>query len=124
MSQKAAKPVPGKVWKKVARWQAFEIVKCRSLYTQAPLLGKQIGKPEAIFSDRPRFDDRIAHFQGDCRKPDEDYVFWVYSRGVYKHVLKMLGFDIVKIGEFTFKANWSGQDELRYVITATREPDH
>lgn len=66
-------------------------------------------------------DDRIAHFQGDCTKPDEDYVFWVYSRGTYEHVLKMLGFDIAKIGTFKFKANWSGQDELRYVITAIRE---
>jgi len=65
-------------------------------------------------------DDRIAHFMGDHTRPDDDYVFWVYSRGVYRHVLKMLGFDLERIAKFRFKANWAGRSELRYVITARR----
>jgi hypothetical protein len=36
--------------------------------------------------------DKFARFNGDATKPQFDYVFWTYSMGVYREVLKMLGF--------------------------------
>ena len=65
-------------------------------------------------------DDRIARFEGDCMKPDVDYVFWTYSRGVYHHVLEMLNFGITSITSQTFKAHWSDERQQRHIITATR----
>jgi SAM-dependent methyltransferase len=66
-------------------------------------------------------DDRIARFEGDCMRPDDDYVFWTYSEGIYHHVLNMLGFDIAKIARFEFTANWSEEPEVRHVITAVKK---
>lgn len=66
-------------------------------------------------------DDRIARFEGDCEQPDIDYIFWTYSQGIYHHVLSMLGFDIVKVSQFKFNANWSDEPEIRYVITAEKQ---
>jgi len=42
-------------------------------------------------------EDRIARFDGDASRPDFDYVFWTYSVGTYRHVLRMLGFEIIRI---------------------------
>jgi SAM-dependent methyltransferase len=38
----------------------------------------------------------IARFMGDSKRPEIDYVFWTYSREVYRQVLEMLGFRITK----------------------------
>ena len=66
-------------------------------------------------------DEKIAHFEGDCKRPDIDYVFWVYSRGIYRNLLSMLGFRIDRITESSFIAEWdSGKKHLRHIITATR----
>jgi len=66
-------------------------------------------------------DERIAHFLGDCNEPNADYVFWNYSRGTYRHVLKMLGFDIVRITSQSFLMKIGGEtDHLRSIITARR----
>lgn len=65
-------------------------------------------------------EDRIARFEGDCANPDVDYVFWTYSLGIYHHVMKMLGFEIVKVNKFTFDTTWADDAQLRHVITAQR----
>lgn len=66
-------------------------------------------------------DEKIARFEGDCLKPDQDYVFWTYSRGIYHHVLGMLGFEIERISHYNFLAEWDGgKEHRRSVITARR----
>lgn len=42
-------------------------------------------------------EDKIARFDGDADRPDADYVWWTYSLGTYRHVLRMLGFEIERI---------------------------
>lgn len=67
-------------------------------------------------------DRKVAEFQGDCERPDLDFVFWAYSRGVYYHVLSMLGFRIDAIVERAFKFELDGgKRHTRHVISATRE---
>jgi hypothetical protein len=69
-------------------------------------------------------DDKTAYFMGDCELPQDDFVFWTYSRGVYYHVLSMLGFRIDRITEQCFKADWdNGNLHQRHIITATRVPE-
>lgn len=66
-------------------------------------------------------DDKIARFEGDCENPDQDYVFWTYSKGIYRHVLSMLDFEIKKLTEYNFKAEWDqSKEHQRFVITAQR----
>ena len=67
-------------------------------------------------------DDRIARFAGDALKPGIDYVWWIYSRGIYWHVFKMLGFDIVSITQNKFKFVLGNSMEARTTIVARRSP--
>jgi 2-polyprenyl-3-methyl-5-hydroxy-6-metoxy-1,4-benzoquinol methylase len=41
-------------------------------------------------------EEAIARFAGNADRPEIDYVFWVYSLGTYRQVLRMLGFEIVR----------------------------
>jgi SAM-dependent methyltransferase len=42
-------------------------------------------------------EEKIAQFNGDADRPEIDYVWWTYSLGTYRHVLRMLGFEIERI---------------------------
>lgn len=67
-------------------------------------------------------DAKIAEFLGDSSKPENDFVFWSYSRAVYHHVLSMLNFRICSIKKHYFKAEWDGgRGHERYVISAKRQ---
>lgn len=67
-------------------------------------------------------DVKIAEFLGDSAKPENDFVFWSYSRAVYQHVLSMLNFRIYSIKKYYFKAEWDGgRGHERYVISAKRQ---
>jgi SAM-dependent methyltransferase len=48
-------------------------------------------------------EERIARFDGDAGNPDVDYVFWTYSLGTYRHVLRILGFEIVRTETYEFR---------------------
>jgi len=62
-------------------------------------------------------DDKIARFEGDASKPELDYVWWRYSRGVYTHVLRMLGFEISNISYAMYKcALTSSLSELPTIV--------
>jgi hypothetical protein len=37
-----------------------------------------------------------ARFDGNADRPDADFVFWTYSMGIYRHVFRMLGFEILR----------------------------
>ena len=65
-------------------------------------------------------DEPIAHFMGDSAKPQIDYVFWLYSVGVYRHVLRMLGFEIVRTEDASFLFNDLNQWAGRTAIVAER----
>jgi len=63
-------------------------------------------------------EDRIAQFSGDASKPDMSYVFWIYSLGIYRHVLAMLGFDIARTVTGQFRYNTLNGSFLRTAIVA------
>src|SRR5258706_972870 len=42
-------------------------------------------------------DERIARFEGLADHPENDFTWWIYAAGVYREVLKMLGFRITAI---------------------------
>lgn len=65
-------------------------------------------------------EDKIARFMGDADRPDVLYVFWVYSLGVYRHVLAMLDFEITKVSKTEFTALWTDVPQTRHTITARR----
>ncbi len=50
-------------------------------------------------------EEKIARFDGDAARPDADYVWWTYSLGTYRHVLRMLGFEIERVttGRYWFE---------------------
>lgn len=47
-------------------------------------------------------DGPLARFNGHPALPQNDFVFWTYSLGIYKSVLAMLGFDIIRIHKDSF----------------------
>jgi SAM-dependent methyltransferase len=65
-------------------------------------------------------DDKIARFHGDAHRPEIDYVWWVYSMGVYSHVLRMLGFGIRSVTTNKYLCLLSNIREERTTIVATR----
>lgn len=66
-------------------------------------------------------DEPIARFLGNSDKPAKDFVFWMYSRGVYRHVLAMLGFEIVEIQKRGFRFVVDGGNRHdRFVLTCRR----
>jgi len=65
-------------------------------------------------------DDRIARFEGDAARPDVDYVWWTYARGVYAHVLRMLGFEIQTISSGRYNFVLGNSLEERSTIVARR----
>jgi SAM-dependent methyltransferase len=65
-------------------------------------------------------DDKIARFEGDASRPEVDYVWWTYSRGVYTHVLRMLGFEITSISSGTYNYVFANLAEERTTIVAKR----
>ncbi len=66
-------------------------------------------------------DEPLARFLGHKDKPNLDFNFWSYSRGVYTHVLAMLGFEIATITKRGFKFQRDGGNRHeRWVMTARR----
>ncbi len=65
-------------------------------------------------------DEKIARFFGDAGRPEVDYVWWIYSTGIYRHVLKMLGFEIVRITKGHYKFELGSELEERTTIVAQR----
>jgi SAM-dependent methyltransferase len=65
-------------------------------------------------------DERIANFAGDASKPDVDYIWWTYSLGIYRHVLRMLGFEITSISKGQYKSLLANALDSRTTILAKR----
>lgn len=62
-------------------------------------------------------EEPVAQFMGDRNNPEIDYVFWVYSLGIYRHVLGMLGFELVRINQYRFLSNLlKGEVDLTVIV--------
>ncbi len=77
--------------------------------------GKMVITGPLIATEEP-----IAQFLGDASRPELNYVWWTYSLGIYRQVLKMLGFEIERVEEGRFLYVTEGERHLRSAIVATR----
>ena len=73
-----------------------------------------------INTDMLETEDRIARFDGHADFPETDYVFWTYSLGTYRHILAMLGFDIVQAEKRHFRFEPRNDVFPRTAIVAER----
>lgn len=65
-------------------------------------------------------DEPIARFEPTADNPDQDYTWWIYSTGVYREVLGMLGFKITQMNTGSYFYAYGKRDETRTTIIATR----
>ena len=65
-------------------------------------------------------EDRIAQFEGVSDKPENDFTWWTYSTGLYREVLKMLGFTIHRVVSGEYFYDYGQRYETRYTIVANR----
>jgi SAM-dependent methyltransferase len=66
-------------------------------------------------------DDRVAQFGALADHPENDFTWWIYSKGVYREVLKMLGFTIDSISSAEYYYHYGERFETRYTIVAVRD---
>jgi SAM-dependent methyltransferase len=66
-------------------------------------------------------EDRIARFESLASNPDADFTWWTYSLGTYREVLRMIGFNIVKVTQAKYYYTYGERFEERSTIVAVRE---
>ena len=66
-------------------------------------------------------DERIARFEATAENPDYDYTWWTYSVGVYREILKILGFSIARITESQYRYDYGDRLETRSTVVAVRD---
>lgn len=74
-----------------------------------------------IVSSVMESEDRAALFVGDATKPENNYSWWVYTLGVYREVLSMLGFRIAALTKNWYRCPFMSEDQMRCTIVAHRE---
>jgi SAM-dependent methyltransferase len=65
-------------------------------------------------------DERVARFEPVATDSNQDYTWWTYSTGVYREVLAMLGFEIVRITSSEYFHTDVDRFEERPTIVAER----
>lgn len=65
-------------------------------------------------------EEPIAHFAGRAAYPENNYTWWVYSVGVYREVLGMLGFEIERVATSSYYYEYGKIYEERSTIVAVR----
>jgi SAM-dependent methyltransferase len=65
-------------------------------------------------------DEPVARFEPTAANPDQDYTWWIYSTGIYREVLAMLGFTITSITTASYFYAYGNKLEQRTTIVATR----
>jgi SAM-dependent methyltransferase len=65
--------------------------------------------------------ERIASFGALAAHPENDFTWWIYSEGVYREVLKMLGFSVASITRAEYYYHHGERFETRYTIVARRD---
>ena len=66
-------------------------------------------------------EERIAQFGALASHPENDFTWWIYSAGVYREVLKMLGFSIARITQAEYYYHHGERFETRHTIVAVRD---
>jgi SAM-dependent methyltransferase len=66
-------------------------------------------------------DEPFANFAGRATAPENNYTWWIYSVGVYREVLAMLGFRIERITRAEYLHDYAKRFEERSTIVAVRE---
>lgn len=80
--------------------------------------GTMIITEGVIQEDRP-----IAQLLADPKRPDRWYEWWLYSRGFYKNMLGVMGFEVTAFSRNYFKCNASGypsEIELTTIVAESR----
>ena len=83
-------------------------------------ISRLTGETIVIVSPLIESDERIAHFEGLAERPENDFTWWTYSSGLYREVLKMLGFSIKSITSGEYYYDYGQRFESRYTIVARR----
>ena len=65
-------------------------------------------------------EERIARFEGSSDHPENDFTWWTYSTGLYREILKMLGFHITRVTESRYLYHYKERLETRYTLVAVR----
>jgi SAM-dependent methyltransferase len=65
-------------------------------------------------------EERIARFEGSSDRPEHDFTWWTYSTGLYREVLKMLGFTLDHLTSSQYRYHYLDRPEPRYTLIATR----
>jgi len=73
-----------------------------------------------IISPLLDIDERIAQFGALADHPENDFTWWIYSKGVYREVLKMLGFNIVSVTSGEYYYHHGERLEKRHTLVAVR----
>ena len=73
-----------------------------------------------IVSPLIQSDEPIARFEGSSDHPENDFTWWTYSTGLYREVLKMLGFQITSITDSEYLYHYRDRLETRYTLVAVR----
>jgi SAM-dependent methyltransferase len=68
-------------------------------------------------------EERVARFEPTADNPDYDYTWWTYSVGVYREVLRMLGFRVERVASGSYYYDYAGRWEERFTIVAVRESE-
>jgi SAM-dependent methyltransferase len=66
-------------------------------------------------------EERIAQFGALASHPENDFTWWIYSLGVYREVLKMLGFSITGSTQAEYYYHHGERFETRHTIVAVRD---
>src|SRR5260221_4239414 len=65
--------------------------------------------------------ERVARFGALADHPENDFTWWIYSEGVYREVLKMLGFSITGLTKADYYYHHGERIETRHTIVAARD---
>ena len=66
-------------------------------------------------------DERIARFEPNADRPDDDFTWWTYSVGLYRELLTILGFTIESITHADYYHEYAGRMEERATLVAVRK---
>ncbi|HEX6190211.1 MAG TPA: methyltransferase domain-containing protein [Pyrinomonadaceae bacterium] len=64
--------------------------------------------------------EKIARFEPNADRPEADFTWWTYSVGLYRELLRILGFEIEKITRANYYHEFAGRMEERASLVAVR----
>jgi len=73
-----------------------------------------------IVSPLIQSEERIARFEGSSDHPENDFTWWTYSTGLYREILKMLGFHVDRVTESQYFYHYKERLETRFTLVAVR----